>query len=138
MSSSSGGSRKCMPIAACSARRSAAEISHHPLNDMPRLLVLGYTISLDGYGAGPRQSREEPLGVGGEGLHDWLVNSRTFKRMQGQEGGETGIDEDFAAKSMTGMGAWILGRHMFGPVRGPWPDESWRGCWGKNPPYHAP
>jgi len=105
---------------------------------MTRLLVSGFSISLDGYGAGPRQSREEPLGVGGEDLHDWLVNSRTFKRMQGQEGGETGIDEDFAAKSMTGMGAWILGRNMFGPVRGPWPDESWRGWWGKNPPYHAP
>ena len=105
---------------------------------MSRLLVRGFTISLDGYGAGPRQSKEEPLGVGGEDLHDWLVNSRTFKRMQGKEGGTTGIDEDFAARSMTGFGAWILGRNMFGPIRGPWPDESWRGWWGKNPPYHAP
>ena len=105
---------------------------------MTRLLVSGFTISLDGYGAGPRQSMEEPLGVGGEGLHDWLVSTRTFKRMQGSEGGDTGVDEDFAARSMTGFGAWILGRNMFGPVRGPWLDESWRGWWGKNPPYHAP
>jgi dihydrofolate reductase len=105
---------------------------------MPRLLTLGYTISLDGYGAGPNQSKENPLGAGGEELHDWLVNSRTFKRMQGQEGGDTGVDEDFAARGMTGIGAWIMGRNMFGPVRGPWPDASWRGWWGKNPPYHAP
>lgn len=105
---------------------------------MARLLVRGFTISLDGYGAGPNQSLENPLGVGGENLHDWLVSSRTFKRMQGVEGGDTGIDEDFAARSMAGIGAWILGRNMFGPIRGPWPDESWRGWWGKNPPYHAP
>jgi dihydrofolate reductase len=105
---------------------------------MPQLLVSGFTISLDGYGAGPHQTIQEPLGVGGESLHDWLVSTRTFKRMQGREGGDTGIDEDFAAKSMTGMGAWIMGRNMFGPVRGPWPDESWRGWWGKNPPYHTP
>ena len=105
---------------------------------MPRLIVSGFTISLDGYGAGPRQSLDEPLGVGGEELHDWLVTSRTFKRTHGGEGGETGIDEDFAARSMAGLGAWIMGRNMFGPVRGPWPDESWRGWWGKNPPYHTP
>lgn len=105
---------------------------------MPRLTVSGYSISLDGYGAGPRQSKAEPLGVGGESLHDWLVSTRTFKRMQGQEGGDTGIDEEFAAKSMAGIGAWIMGRNMFGPVRGPWPDDSWRGWWGKNPPYHVP
>jgi dihydrofolate reductase len=105
---------------------------------MSRLLVSGFTISLDGYGAGPHQSMSDPLGVGGQSLHDWLVSTRTFKRMNGGEGGDTGIDEDFAAKSMTGMGAWILGRNMFGPVRGPWPDESWRGWWGENPPYHTP
>ena len=105
---------------------------------MARLLVHGFSISLDGYGAGPNQSLENPLGVGGESLHDWLVSTRTFKRMQGKEGGDTGIDEDFAARSMAGIGAWILGRNMFGPIRGPWPDESWRGWWGKNPPYHAP
>lgn len=105
---------------------------------MARLLVHGFSISLDGYGAGPHQSLENPLGVGGENLHDWLVSTRTFQRMQGNDGGETGIDEDFAARSMAGIGAWILGRNMFGPIRGPWPDESWRGWWGKNPPYHTP
>jgi dihydrofolate reductase len=105
---------------------------------MSRLLVLGFTISLDGYGAGPDQSKDTPLGVGGEDLHGWLVESRTFKRMQRQEGGSTGVDEDFAARSMSGIGAWILGRNMFAPSRGPWPDDSWRGWWGPNPPYHAP
>jgi len=105
---------------------------------MPRLLVSGFTISLDGYGAGPRQTLTEPLGVGGEELHAWLVSTQTFRRMQGQDGGDTGIDEEFAAKSMADVGAWIMGRNMFGPVRGPWPDESWRGWWGKNPPYHVP
>jgi dihydrofolate reductase len=105
---------------------------------MARLLVRSFTISLDGYGAGPRQSVENPLGVGGEDLHDWLVNTRTFKRMQRREGGDTGIDEEFAARGFENIGAWIMGRNMFGPVRGPWPDESWRGWWGANPPYHAP
>jgi dihydrofolate reductase len=105
---------------------------------MARLLVRSFTISLDGYGAGPHQTKENPLGVGGEELHDWLVNTRTFKRMQRREGGDTGVDEDFAARGFEGIGAWILGRNMFGPVRGPWPDESWRGWWGANPPYHAP
>ena len=105
---------------------------------MARLLVQGFTISLDGYGAGPNQSLENPLGVGGESLHDWLVSTRTFMRMQRKEGGDSGIDEDFAARSTAGIGAWILGRNMFGPIRGPWPDESWRGWWGENPPYHTP
>ena len=105
---------------------------------MPRLLVLGFSISLEGYGAGPRQSMKEPLGVGGEELHDWLVHTRTFERMQGQEEGDTGIDEEFAARAMAGLGAWIMGRNMFAPSRGAWPDDSWRGWWGKNPPYHAP
>jgi dihydrofolate reductase len=105
---------------------------------MARLLVSGFTISLDGYGAGPHQSQENPLGVGGEDLHDWLVHTRTFKRVHGGEGGDIGIDEDFAARGMTAIGAWILGRNMFGPIRGPWPDESWRGWWGANPPYHTP
>lgn len=105
---------------------------------MARLLVQGFTISLDGYGAGPNQSLDNPLGVGGLGLHDWLVHTRSFKRTHGGEGGDTGIDEDFAARSMAGIGAWILGRNMFGPIRGSWPDESWRGWWGENPPYHVP
>ena len=105
---------------------------------MARLTVHSFTISLDGYGAGPSQTVENPLGVGGEELHDWLVNTRTFKRMQRTEGGDTGIDEEFAALGFVDVGAWIMGRNMFGPIRGPWPDESWRGWWGKNPPYHAP
>jgi dihydrofolate reductase len=105
---------------------------------MARLLVRGFTISLDGYGAGAEQSVENPLGIGGEDLHDWLVRTRTFKRMQRRERGDTGIDDDFAARGFENVGAWILGRNMFGPVRGPWPDESWRGWWGANPPYHAP
>src|SRR5436190_7022022 len=108
---------------------------------MSRLLVLGFTISVDGYGAGPRQTREEPLGVGGESLHDWLVHTPTFKAMHDAAAapGEKGdVDEEFAARSMAGMGAWIMGRNMFGPIRGPWRDDSWRGWWGKNPPYHTP
>jgi len=105
---------------------------------MARLLVHGFSISLDGYGAGPSQSLEKPLGVRGEELHDWLVHTRTFKRMYGGEGGVTDIDDDFAARGAVGLGAWILGRNMFGPIRGPWPDESWRGWWGAKPPYHTP
>jgi dihydrofolate reductase len=105
---------------------------------MSRLLVRSFTISLDGYGAGPNQSRETPLGVGGEEVHDWLVNTRTFKQMQKQEGGDTGVDETFAAQGFENIGAWIMGRNMFTPSRGEWPDDSWRGWWGKNPPYHAP
>jgi len=105
---------------------------------MARLLVHGFSISLDGYGAGPGQSKTEPLGVGGENLHNWMIQTRTFQAMQRKEGGETGIDDDITARGFAGIGAWIMGRNMFGPVRGPWPDESWRGWWGANPPYHAP
>ena len=105
---------------------------------MSRLLVRAYTISLDGYGAGPDQSKAAPLGVGGEELHDWLVNTRTFKQYQKQDGGDTGVDDTFAAMGFDNFGAWILGRNMFTPSRGPWPDDNWRGWWGKNPPYHAP
>ncbi len=105
-----------------------------------RFVVRGFTISLDGYGAGPNQSRNAPLGVGGESLHEWLVTTPTFKRMHGGAGdaAPAGIDDEFAARSMEGLGAWIMGRNMFGPVRGPWPDDSWRGWWGENPPYHTP
>lgn len=102
---------------------------------MSRLVVSWFSLSLDGYGAGPHQSREDPLGVGGEALHDWIVPTRTFKK---GKGGETGIDDDCAARAKGDVGAWILGRNMFGPVRGPWPDQSWRGWWGNNPPYHVP
>ena len=105
---------------------------------MPKLRVHNFAISLDGYGAGPRQGVENPLGVGGEALHDWFVATRTFKQMQRKEGGTTGVDNDFAARGFAGVGAWIMGRNMFGPVRGAWPDERWRGWWGQNPPYHAP
>jgi dihydrofolate reductase len=105
---------------------------------MARLRVHGFSISIDGFGAGPNQSTQDPLGVGGEALHDWMVQTRTFHALQGREGGSTGVDDDFTARGFAGIGAWILGRNMFGPVRGPWPDDTWRGWWGKNPPYHAP
>lgn len=105
---------------------------------MARVRVHNFTISLDGYGAGPRQTREEPLGVGGEALHDWLIPTRTFQRINGKTGGTTGVDDDMAARFGEGVGAWIMGRNMFGPIRGPWPDDAWRGWWGKNPPYHGP
>ena len=105
---------------------------------MARVRVHNFTISLDGYGAGPRQTREEPLGVGGEALHDWYVATRTFQSMGGKTSGTTGTDNDFAARFGEGVGAWIMGRNMFGPIRGAWPDDAWRGWWGKNPPYHGP
>ncbi len=105
---------------------------------MAKLRVNAFTVSLDGYGAGPEQSVESPLGKGGETLHGWFVPTRTFQRMYGEDEGTTGIDEDFAARSMANLGAWIMGRNMFGPVRGQWPDESWKGWWGENPPYHVP
>lgn len=106
---------------------------------MSKLRVESFTISLDGFGAGPDQSLNNPLGVGGTALHAWAMPTRTFqKNLFGNDGGETGIDEDFAARGFQNVGAWILGRNMFGPVRGPWPDESWRGWWGDNPVYHVP
>jgi dihydrofolate reductase len=105
---------------------------------MPKLRVHGFSISLDGYGAGPNQDLANPLGDGGEALHEWVVATRTFRRMLGQEGGTTGVDDDFAARGFANIGAWILGRNMFGPVRGPWPDDKWKGWWGDNPPYHCP
>jgi dihydrofolate reductase len=105
---------------------------------MPKLRVNAFSISLDGYGAGPDQSRENPLGIGGMALHEWAFPTRTFQNKFGKEGGTTGIDDDFAARSFDNVGAWILGRNMFGPVRGPWPDDSWKGWWGDSPPYHVP
>src|SRR5688572_4426869 len=105
---------------------------------MSKLRVHCFGVSLDGYGAGPRQTREEPLGAGGESLHDWFVPTRTFQRVVGKDGGTTGPDDDFAARGIENLGAWILGRNMFGPVRGPWPDDSWKGWWGTSPPYHVP
>jgi dihydrofolate reductase len=106
---------------------------------MPKVKVQSFSLSLEGYGAGPEQSLENPLGRGGRSLHEWFFSTRTFQRMVGNAaGGETGVDEDFAARGFANTGAWILGRNMFGPVRGPWPDESWKGWWGDNPPYHTP
>ena len=105
---------------------------------MGRVRVHNFSISIDGYGAGPSQSKQEPLGVGGESLHDWFVPTRTFKQTHGANDGTTGVDDDIAARAFRGVGAWIMGRNMFGPIRGPWPDETWRGWWGKNPPYHVP
>ena len=105
---------------------------------MPKLRVSSFSISVDGYGAGPNQSAESPLGVGGMALHDWAFTTRTFRQMFGDSGGATGIDDDFAARGFRKVGAWIMGRNMFGPVRGPWPDETWKGWWGANPPFHAP
>jgi dihydrofolate reductase len=105
---------------------------------MTKLRVNCFSISLDGYGAGPGQKLENPLGVGGMALHEWVWTTRTFRKMLGQEGGATGTDDDFVMRGFDNVGAWILGRNMFGPVRGPWPDESWKGWWGDNPPYHVP
>ena len=113
--------------------RRAQSIQHNP-----KIKVPGFGISIDGYSAGPAQSLENPLGVGGVALFDWFFPTRTFQRMHGKEGGTTGIDDDFAARGFENVGAWIIGRNMFGPVRGPWPDESWKGWWGDNPPFHTP
>jgi dihydrofolate reductase len=105
---------------------------------MARLRVHAFAISLDGYGAGPQQSLENPLGVGGLALHNWVFDTQTFQQVHGKGGGTLGPDNDFAARGFDGIGAWILGRNMFSPLRGPWLDESWRGWWGENPPYHTP
>jgi dihydrofolate reductase len=105
---------------------------------MTRLRVNSFSISLDGYGAGPNQDLDNPLGVGGGALHGWALATRTFRQMFGSDGGRTGVDDDFAARGFADIGAWILGRNMFGPIRGPWPDDTWKGWWGDNPPYHTP
>ena len=105
---------------------------------MTRFRVNAFSISADGYGAGAEQSLDNPMGVGGMQLHGWAFETKTFRAMLGREGGSTGVDEDFAARSFENLGAWILGRNMFGPVRGSWGDESWKGWWGDEPPYHVP
>lgn len=107
---------------------------------MSRLVVRAFSISIDGYGAGPNQDLQNPLGVGGPEMFDWFFHTRTWTRMHGLPLGEdeTGVDDEMSAKGFEGIGAWILGRNMFGPVRGPWPDESWKGWWGDEPPYHVP
>jgi dihydrofolate reductase len=105
---------------------------------MAKVRVNSFSVSIDGYAAGPSQALEHPMGVGGMPLHEWVLPTRMFQAMMGKDGGTTGIDDDFATRSMEGLGAWILGRNMFGPIRGPWPDDQWKGWWGDNPPYHCP
>jgi dihydrofolate reductase len=105
---------------------------------MTKLRVASFAISIDGYGAGPEQDLQNPLGVRGPELMEWFFSTKVWSRAQREEGGETGIDNQNAEKGFEGIGAWILGRNMFGPVRGPWPDDSWKGWWGDEPPYHTP
>lgn len=105
---------------------------------MTRVRVEGFTLSLDGYGAGPDQALDQPLGIGGTDLHQWLFPTRTLQRALFGQDGTTGVDDDFAARGFRDIGAWILGRNMFSPDRGPWPDLNWKGWWGDNPPYHVP
>jgi dihydrofolate reductase len=105
---------------------------------MPKLKVQSFAVSIDGFGAGPNQDLENPLGVRGPELMEWFFNTRFWQNMHQRDGGETGIDNEIAEQGFAGIGAWILGRNMFGPVRGPWPDESWKGWWGDEPPYHTP
>ena len=106
---------------------------------MGKLRVACYSVSIDGFAAGPNQSLENPMGTGAMGLHEWVFPTATFQKMLfGKSGGTHGIDDDFAARGTNNLGAWILGRNMFGPIRGPWPDDHWKGWWGDNPPYHTP
>jgi dihydrofolate reductase len=105
---------------------------------MSKVKVSAFSVSLDGFGAGPRQDLQNPLGVRGFELHAWFQKTEVFQKMHGQGDGSRGIDNDFAAQSFNNVGAWILGRNMFGPVRGPWIDDSWKGWWGDTPPYHTP
>jgi len=105
---------------------------------MSKVRVAAFSVSLDGFGAGPHQDLKNPLGVCGLELHTWIVHTEMFKKMQGQSGGKRGVDNDLVSQSFDNVGAWILGRNMFGPIRGPWKDDSWKGWWGTNPPYHTP
>jgi dihydrofolate reductase len=105
---------------------------------MSKLRVHTFSISLDGYGAGPNQDLNNPLGIGGVALHEWVYATKTFREMLGGGGGATGVDDDFAARGLANIGAWIIGRNMFGPVRGRWLDDTWKGWWGANPTYHTP
>lgn len=105
---------------------------------MPQVRVAGFSVSADGYAAGPEQSLEHPLGKRGHEIFAWYFPTKTFRTMQGQAGGTEGVDDQYGARSMQGFGAFILGRNMFGPIRGPWTNQDWKGWWGQNPPYHAP
>jgi dihydrofolate reductase len=104
---------------------------------MSKVRVHTFTLSVDGYGAGPNQNLQYPLGFGGERLHTWMIGTRTFHEMIGKDGGTTGIDNEFTKRGFENIGAEILGRNMFGPIRGPWPDNAWKGWWGNNPPFHC-
>jgi dihydrofolate reductase len=105
---------------------------------MSKLRVQAFGLSVDGFGAGPGQDLQHPLGINGPELMEWFFPTRSFRRMHGQTDGETGIDDGIAEQGFAGIGAWIIGRNMFGPIRGPWPDEGWKGWWGDEPPYHTP
>ena len=105
---------------------------------MSKLRVQCFAVSIDGYGAGPDQDLEHPLGTNGPELMEWFFHTRSWRRMHGHDDGESGVDNAIAEQGFAGIGAWILGRNMFGPVRGPWPDDSWKGWWGDEPPYHTP
>jgi dihydrofolate reductase len=105
--------------------------------DVPKFRVSSFAVSIDGFGAGPSQDLEHPLGVNGPDLMEWFFHTRTWLQMHGQPGGDTGVDNRIAEEGLAGIGAWILGRNMFGPVRGPWPDDEWKGWWGEEPPYHT-
>jgi dihydrofolate reductase len=106
---------------------------------MSRLRVNAFGISIDGYGAGPDQALENPMGIGGMALHRWVFGTKTFQKMTGDSSaGREGIDDDFAARGFDNLGAWIIGRNMFAPSRGPWTDDGWKGWWGDTPPYHVP
>lgn len=105
---------------------------------MGKVRVSGLAVSLDGFSAGVDQGLEQPLGKGGPAMFQWFFETRTWRAMQGLEGGSQGTDDEFASRAMANVGAWIMGRNMFGPVRGPWPDDSWKGWWGDDPPYHVP
>jgi dihydrofolate reductase len=105
---------------------------------VPKLRVHNFSVSIDGYAAGPDQSLDNPLGVGGMLLHNWAIGTRTFRKIFGEEGGDEGVDDRFAAAGEVGLGATIMGRNMFGPIRGDWTDDEWKGWWGDDPPYHHP
>jgi dihydrofolate reductase len=105
---------------------------------MGKVRISAFSVSLDGFGAGPKQDMENPLGIRGAELAKWMYPTKMFHKMIGKKGGTEGVDNDFAEKSLENLGAWIMGRNMFGPVRGPWPDDAWKGWWGEEPPYHVP
>lgn len=125
-----------------SATGSLPRLSINPhlwkLGIMGIIRTSAFSVSIDGFAAGLHQTIDNPFGERGMALPDWMLKTRMFHKMTGRDGGSTGIDDGFAERSMANIGAWIMGRNMFGPIRGPWPDDSWKGWWGPNPPYHTP